>query len=255
MSKSKRKPEAQVCYVCGQYRNSVTDDHVPPKFLAPENPRSDFQFAPACRDCNNQFSHLESKFRDFLAVCCGNAGVKEADDALAAFTRNVQRNPPKDIRIPQKDLARVMEGVRTADAYSPGGIYLGKVPTIRPSAEVDVSTVLVKIARGLHYVHTGEIVPASYQMAGQLYHELPYQEILSGLPAYGQASDFFHYRGGASAEDPRAGVWYMIFYRKVFGFALFCPSKERLAELREMGKAQELARIALQERVREVDRA
>ena len=207
------------CYLCGKVANTATRDHIPPKSLAPDSSNSLFQYAPACEECNQKFSHEESKFRDFLAVLRARSGIAAADEAYEALRRNVNRNAIKRASMPHRDLLRILEGIEQRKLYTPGGIYLGTTKVISPAPDINIKSLLVKIARGLHYVHYQTIIPNGYIMEGYTLKRIP--ESVTGLPIVGNAGDFFHYRGGRLDEDPQTGIWIMAFYQAVFGMVYF----------------------------------
>lgn len=219
------KKSSVQCYLCGKISNTVTRDHIPPKSLAPDSSNSLFQYAPACEECNRKFSHEESKFRDFLAVLRAGNGIAAADDAYEALKRNVNRNAIKRAGTPHRDLLRILEGIAQRELYAPGGIYLGTTKAISPASDINIQALLIKIARGLHYVHYQTIIPSGYIMKGYTLKHIP--ESVIELPIVGNAGDFFHYRGGRLDEDPQAGIWFMAFYQAVYGMVYFDdPSKQ-----------------------------
>ncbi len=69
----------EICYLCGQV-GAMTQEHIPPKNLAPRSPRSDFTFVPSCSTCNNLYAREEEKFRDLLVLGAAQ-GIAAADDA------------------------------------------------------------------------------------------------------------------------------------------------------------------------------
>ena len=87
---SNRKAVGKIgqCYLCGKIGKGMTKEHVPPKFISPKSPNSEFAYVSVCADCNNSNSHEENKFRDFLATAGAFKGNKSADDAYAAMKRN-----------------------------------------------------------------------------------------------------------------------------------------------------------------------
>lgn len=207
------------CYLCGKVSNTVTKDHIPPKSLAPNSSNLLFQYAPACKECNRKFSHEESKFRDFLAVLRAGNGIAAADDAFESLKRNVKRNAIKRAGMPHRDFLRILDGIEQREIYTPGGIYLGTTKVISPASDIDIQALLIKIARGLHYVHFQTIIPDQYNMEGYTLKRIP--ESVVELPIAGNAGDFFHYRGGQIDEDPQIGIWFMAFYQAVFGMVYF----------------------------------
>lgn len=217
---SKKARASVQCYQCGKWANSHTRDHVPPKCLAGDVPGIQFLTVPACLECNGQFSTEEAKFRDFLAMIGSNTGIKEADGALEAFTRSVSRRPG-----PNRDYNRIMNAVGGEEDIYAGGIYLGTAPTIRVPADLDVGAVVVKIAQGLHYAYTQQVIPPAYKKRGSFLQPqyLPPELLQARYPVVGSVGDFFHYSGWWKMEGPdlAIAVWVMLFYRRAYGVAWF----------------------------------
>ena len=84
----------------------------------------------------------------------------------------------------------------------------------------------IKIARGLHFVHTGEIVPTSYDMEVFLNDQIIYLEGLSQAPYFRSDTDFFEYFGSSTKEDRKAGIWYMRFYQATTAMVYFRPKSK-----------------------------
>ena len=237
-----KKIKGGYCYLCGTYRNTLTRDHIPPKNLAPRTSDATFLYAYACSTCNNKLSHDESKFRDFLAVTCSDESIPEANDAFEAFKRNIQRNDLGRAGMPHKDLVRILQGMGKKDIYTPNQIYLGTAPTISMAPDIDVKGILLKIASGLHTVHTNEIIPSSYRRAACLYGQAPPyppMDRVDDLHVLGNVGSFFHYRGGWAPDDPKAGIWYMMFYNTLIGLAVFAPPSLQEIQERSVSSASD----------------
>lgn len=218
------KKKLGVCYLCGN-KAEITDDHVPPKNLAPKTPDSEFILLPACEKCNGKYSHEESKFRDFVVSAGAHRGLKSADDALEAAIRNFTRNPPKDGITPQKDLQRLIKNHSIVDVIGPDGVSLGKSHAITVSDDLNWRSVLVKIARGLHYKYTNQIIPDTNKIEVNFIKEIELPDIYKSTPYAGSVGDFFHYRGGPAVDEPTSGVWYLAFYKQVGAIVLFIKPK------------------------------
>ncbi|MFL5629005.1 MAG: hypothetical protein ACJ788_25780, partial [Ktedonobacteraceae bacterium] len=155
----RQRREAAECYLCEKWCNSPTDDHVPPECLAPNALQTDFIKVPACKGCNNYYQKIENYFRDFLVNAVRRGKNRSADAAYEKFLRSVQRNDIGRAGRPHRDLQRVMKGMGIAQHYTIGDIYVGQSQFIHPSADVHTSALLVKIARGIHYHHSGKVQP------------------------------------------------------------------------------------------------
>lgn len=215
------------CYLCGKV-GKITKEHVPPKFLSPKSLNGEFAAISACKDCNKGNSHAESKFRDFVAVGSAFTGNKSADDAYKASLRNFQRSPAARMFLgPSVDLIRIVKSIKRVDLISKGGVYLGKAPTLYVPDEPDYNNILIKIAKGVHYLKTGSVIPANYSVFAGFLKEvpLPELEILNSLNPSERAGDFFHFRGGYAKEDINACIYFMVFYKRMLARVWFMPPK------------------------------
>ena|SRR5215469_3195852 len=129
--------------------------HVPPQCLAPLTDDSIFYKLPAHEGCNKALSVQESRFLDYVTAYAKN-GIQEADDAFEKMLRNFGRGKEKRGGFPNKDFYRLYNNVVLKEGYTPNGIYIGPVIGIRPPEDLDYKSVLIKIARGLHYYHSRE---------------------------------------------------------------------------------------------------
>jgi hypothetical protein len=212
------RKSSQQCYLCGKWANSSTRDHVPPKSLAGDVPGIQFITLSACRGCNVKYSSHESRFRDFLAVIGSNLGIAEADGALAAFQRSVSRRPG-----PNRDYNRIQRAIGWQEVYTTSSIYLGTAPSISIPSDLDVESILIKIAQGLHYFHTRQIIPSGYVKQGVLVqpHRLPPLWDQVEWPFVGQTGNFFSYQGWKNPETIDCAQWLMLFYQRALGVVTF----------------------------------
>jgi hypothetical protein len=204
----------------------VTDDHVPPQCLAPKANDSIFYKLPAHESCNKAFSVQESRFRDYV-VAYATDGVQEAEAAFENMLRNFGRGKEERGGLPNKDFYRLYNNVVLKEGYTPGGIYIGPVIAIRPPEDLDYKSVLIKIARGLHYYHNHEIIPANYDMNADFVvsNEEKHIGYIRQLNIAGQMGDFFAYKGTWARDEPKSGIWYMCFYRSLTGMVGFRKPK------------------------------
>src|SRR6266700_7789173 len=82
-----RKKHHGNCYLCGEYDTHLTKDHIPPECFSPNpiesftltsTPR--FEYAYACRECNEYYSKIEKTFKNVMLMSSpGN--IQAADDA------------------------------------------------------------------------------------------------------------------------------------------------------------------------------
>lgn len=216
-----KKNKIGKCYLCGRV-GEMTEEHVPPKFLSPESSRSEFAFVSACESCNWDSSHEESKLRDFLATAGSGRDVKSADDAYKTMKKSFERNPIGRAGRPHKDLVRIIKSISKKDFYSPSGrIYLGTANIINPPKDLNVEEAMLKIARSLHFLYSGEVIPREYIKHAILIDKIEFPELYKEAKTSGRAGDFFHFRGGWAKQDSKAGIWYMLFYKRIGVMAWF----------------------------------
>lgn len=229
-----KKKKLSQCYLCGKIdeRKKFTLEHVPPKFLSPKSPDSEFAKVTSCQDCNNKYAHEESKFRDFLATASAGKGNQSADEAYSAARRNFQRNPIARLFIgPSKDLKRVVGGIKKEDLYSPSGkVYLGTASMIRVSNDVAWKDVVLKIAKGLHYLKSDSVIPEDYKTEVKFIKEVEFPDLYKDCTVRGHAGDFFHFAGGWTKEDSKFGLWYLVFYKTVGFMVWFLNPSAKIKE-------------------------
>ncbi len=223
-----RNKRRGICYLCGK-EGIVTDDHVPPQCLAPQADNSIFYKLPAHERCNNALSVHESRFRDFV-VAASNDGVPEAEDAFENMQTNFRRYGNEERSgFLNRDFFRLFENIELREGYSPGGgIYLGPVIGIRPSEDLDYKSVLIKIARGLHFYHCLQIIPDNYDMVADFVFS-DFERLVGYIQrsnVAGQMGDFFAYKGTRIKDEPKCGIWYLYFYRSVLATVVFIKPKE-----------------------------
>ena len=216
------KKKLSQCYLCGIAATNLTDDHFPPKCLSPKSADSEFAMILACKRCNKKYSDEESKFRDFVATAGSGRSLIAADEAYKKMKRNFARNQIGRAGRPHKDLVRLTKNIKYKDLYTPSGrIYLGSSYVITPPKDLDLEGVLLKIARGLHFLYTGAVIPNNYIKHAVLIEKIEYPELYEETKIRGRAGDFFHFRGGWAREDVKSGLWYMVFYKRVGAMAWF----------------------------------
>src|SRR5579859_394118 len=216
-----------VCYLCGS-EGIVTDDHVPPHCLAPKANNSIFYKLPAHRTCNKYLSDHEGRFRDYV-VAYANNGIQEAEDAFEKMQRNFERGKEERNGLLNQDYYRLRDNIvfgqtQIGEARTSSGILLSPFVGIKPPQDLDRKSVVIKIARGLHYHHTKEIIPNTHIIRAEfLFSDFErHNRYIKHLNISDQMGDFFGYKGTWVKNDPKkGGIWYMCFYRSIIGMAGF----------------------------------
>lgn len=204
----------------------MTYDHVPPRNLAPSVNKALFYKLPACAACNNAYSIQESRFRDYV-VAYAKDGIHEAEAAFESMQRNFARGKEDRGGLLNNDFYRLYNNIERREGYTPGGIYIGPVVGIKPAPDLDYKSVLIKIARGLHYYHYGEIIPTNYDMNADFLvsDEEKHAGYIQQFKTSGRMGDFFVYRGTCAKDEPKSGIWYMCFYQYIIGMVGFRKPK------------------------------
>lgn len=208
----------------------LTKDHIPPECFAPEpiasftaTSTSRFHYAWACQACNKYYGDLEKAFKN-LMLMGAEGNIQAAEDA---WNKVVSENETSlaEYGIPSKTLRELQKKLAFVQSRTPTGIYLPPTAALRVSRNAEELKVALKIARGLHVVHTGEIIPQTYEM-GVVFNELVrYFEQLS--PTYWRTdTDFFQYFGYTPSDTSNFGVWYMRFFKGHTAMAWFRPKKQ-----------------------------
>jgi hypothetical protein len=222
--------EFGICYLCGQ-ESELTDDHVPPKCLAPEANNSIFYYAPACRPCNEALSIHEERFRNYLVFFAPD-GVPEHESAFQAMMRAFKKGKEKRGGIPNRDYYRIASNISVVNAFTDDGRYRGMFVGIKTANDMKYRDVLIKIARGLHYRHTEQVIPQEYRMYAKLIENpLEHLGIIQqigdfGTSVAGAMGDFFLYAGLYDSGDRKSGIWYVWFYQSVLACVQFGRPKE-----------------------------
>ncbi len=207
----------------------LTKDHIPPECFAPEplaaftaTSTSRFHYAFACRACNKYYGDLENAFKNFMLMG-GEPDIQATEDA---WNEVVSENETsilkygmlsKTVRGLQKNMILVQPRTST-------GIYLLPAAALQISRNAEELKAAIKIARGLHVVHTGEIIPQTYEMGVAFNEQIRYFDQLS--PTYSRTdTDFFQYLGYTPSDNSKIGVWYMQFFKGHTAMVWFRPKK------------------------------
>jgi len=199
------------CYLCG-LRPAETKDHLFPKALFPRPlPGNLPRGLPACRQCNNELSKDEDKFRFFLAS--GMAYEREAGRRI--WDERI-RSALQGRRPGLKPLVWSM--VKVAKVQSESGTMLGDWPI----SELDRETskrVLSKITKGLYYLDTKQPLPSDVQILFDYDAGKPERLISPPLDKVIREAKRVDYGDGVVScwrnrmkDDPTASITWLRFY-------------------------------------------
>lgn len=159
-----------------------------------------FVIVPACTTCNNSISKDEESFRNDLAMM---ADPRISRGMYHAFQRSMTKSPAL-----RKELVS-----RLIPLGNNTGI---KVPEAR------ANRVLTKIARGLHFNHTKELIPVDYGVDVYLNPTEAILEVLELAEVQGELADgSLLYRGAIASDDHSTSIWWLVFHRHILAIVAF----------------------------------
>ena len=218
-----------ICYLCRKPIDSgekSSRDHVPFKKLFASPRPSNLITIPAHQECNASYSEDEEYFRDNVSMLY----VPDYDPVMPiadAAKRSLARSPKK-----RKEL--ISRLAREVDLFTPGGIYIGRSAEFNLN-KVKIDRVLIKIARGLQYHHTGILVEDSDEAT--VYFPNPKERAEGALRAgrfRGSWPKYFSYIG-LSEKGEEAAIWWLQFYEHHFGIVVFAGKS--FTETKKTGSA------------------
>jgi len=197
------------CYLCGM-ENADSVDHIPPKNIFLEKHRGNLITVPAHIKCNKQYELDDEYFRYFLLI----PAYWESDDARELWNAKIKKriNRPES-RGFKTDLVK---HIKPIDVKTSAGIYLGKADVALLDAK-RMENVVKRIARGLFYKHTGNILPINYSLKVDFMNQTnssvrKYQKILENknkLTSIG--NNIFKYSWRQSRIDKTCKFWFTFF--------------------------------------------
>lgn len=199
---------AQRCYLCG-VRQANTKDHLFPKGLFPRPiPNNLPPRLPACRLCNEGLSNDEESFRVFVA-----AGM--AYETQAGFRIWTERIVP-DLQGSRPGLKPFLRSItKMVPFVSKTGAQLNLA-----RMEMDrrpILNVLTKIAKGLYFLDTGEILPDDIDILADYFPEPkhlispPLDEAIKGAARVDLGNGVVTYWRNRMMDDPTTSITWLVF--------------------------------------------
>jgi hypothetical protein len=210
------------CVYCGT-EGVITDDHVPPQCLFPAPRPDDLITVPSCGTCNTGSSNDDEYFKRSLVLRSDLHDHPIASQLRPSVIRSFH-NPKQ-----RKFRDAFLRTVRQVPVRTPGGLYLGHVPTFEMSYD-RLHRVTNRITTGLYFTVTGFW---DHARAEALTIFEP-QTVSSGAPAWIErlltlpetaiGDGVFSYRVKFWHDVPFASAWLMLFYDTV---AIIGATKQR----------------------------
>jgi hypothetical protein len=207
------------CYLCGKELTNTnsTKDHLFPECLFPKPLPSNLpKRLPAHENCNNELSKDEELFRVFVA----SGMAYESQAGFRIWTERI-RTDLKGRRPRLKPLIQSL--TKVAQVVSESGEPLGHTLVLETNPE-PINRVLRKIAKGLYYLDTGQILPSEVQILvgydnGQpeRFVAPPLDEAIKGARRVDLGDGVVTYWRNTIRGDPAYSLTWLEFYKdKVF---------------------------------------
>jgi len=196
-------PKSSVCVICG-IRPATTAEHVPPKGFF-KGTVGQFRTVPACSICNNGSSADDESLRNYISAQIG----KQTTGSKYLWEIGAHKSLLRSTKIRSALLSTLQEvGVVNEDGST----------TTRLAFLVPVSLyqrVFERVTRGLHFLHTGKILPIDIPVQINLLTDAP--DLSSPefkiFEKHSIAADAFEYRFVLDPEDHSNGVWLFTIHR------------------------------------------
>lgn len=195
--KPMQPPKSSICVICG-IRPATTAEHIPPRGFF-KGIVGQFRTVPACYICNNGSSEDDESLRNYISAQIG----KPTTGAMHLWEIGAHKSLLRSTKIRFAFLSTLQEvGVVNED----GSI------TNRLAFLVPVSLyqrVFERVTRGLHFLHTGKILPIDIPIQVNLLTNAPdlSSPELRIFEKHSIAEDAFDYRFVLDSEEPSNGAW------------------------------------------------
>jgi hypothetical protein len=236
MAKRRRWPVGTECAYCG-IRGKMTEDHIPPQCLFPENKRTAPVSVPCCEGCRPE----QSKDDEYFFTVISTHAAVERHSAVRRLLPTVERA----LRRPDHRglVLGLLRNAQPATLMTQSGLYVAPTYLV-PIHANRLQCVPTRIVRGLYYHVTRSRLPSDH--CGMAIFEeglLRYSpnlrdamlmdiEFLKQHPPTTLGTDVFSYWYWIMPEDPRQSIWLMEFYGRMrfFGLTGAIPRAHQPAE-------------------------
>lgn len=201
------------CAYCGRI-SRIHMDHVPPKALFAKPLPRQLITVPACFDCNNGASRDDDYFVTRMALEQDAYGHPRARAQADALFRNLTRRKAAGFR------RAFLDSLTDIDAYTPGGIFVGRRRELTVDSERIIRTV-TRCAYGLYRHHFSRRIPNDRKVrAWALYAQSPAElDSIAYLISAVEQADLheigegaFRYKIRLAMDESDCGAMLMQFY-------------------------------------------
>lgn len=190
-------PKSPICVICG-CRPATTVEHVPPRGFF-KGIVGQFPTVPACAICNNGSSEDDEALRDYISAQIG----KQTTGAKYLWEMGAHKSLLRSTKLRSALLSTTHEvEVANEDGST----------TTRLAFVVPVSLyqrVFERVTRGLHFFHTGRLLPTDIRVQVNLLTNAPDPSSpeLQIFETHSVAEDAFVYRFALDPEELNNGIW------------------------------------------------
>jgi len=139
----KKKRKKQECVFCGKIAYTQSD-HIPPENLFPKPRPSTLITVPSCPECHRKTTKDDEYFRLMIINREHVAKQPEAKKIIPKIKKSLQRSESRAFS------TSFYNSLRTREAFTVNGIYLGNVITCLPN-DARIQKVSNRIIKGLFY--------------------------------------------------------------------------------------------------------
>lgn len=226
-AKFEERNKKNECVYCGTMEN-LTRDHAVPKSFFPEPRPSNLITVPSCRACNESFSLDEEYCLTKLVLRDDLSDHPNVPYLLTKIFRGFEKGKKG------RFLLALRRDTKPVDAYSDGGIFLGK--RIGYTAKLErIERVVEKIIKSLFFHHQQKRIPADYKISvfytRSLNPVIAVQaqikvilNMLASEPSRILGDKVFSYKFRVLDDDPLSSLWVMIFFGKVIFLGMVMPN-------------------------------
>lgn len=222
------RTQGDQCVYCGVV-GELTSDHIPPKNLFSKPRPSNLITVPCCEPCNKGIELDDEYFRLVVILRQDIGDHPEFKRLWPTVYKSLERRKNHGFT------NSLLQGMANVDVTSPGGLYLGRLPTYHVDL-IRLDRVAARIAKGLFYHEFGQRLPDDYDVVS--YNESG----VAGNPASTQAlqvmcaklitfprktigADAFSYWFARAYDNPNASAWLMTFFKRVPFVCLTLPKE------------------------------
>lgn len=198
--KMSRRP--RICYLCrkpeSECAERLTNDHIIPDGFFPQPKPANLLTLPCCVPCQKEYRQHEEYVRNSFAASSNLSGNAEALQAWKAAHRSLKYR--KAVYV---DFLKRISPVEIGDRTLPG---LG-------FSQERTEKVLRKIVLGLHYHHTGAMLPPDIPMTVYFQPQSILEDLIKYRKYVGRYGNTVSYAGAYAVEGD--SVWWLSFYQSV----------------------------------------